>query len=126
MSFDFAPYAIIGFLVLCSLIQCIGDRIKYMKYESAKATIKNIVCEKDSDHNDYYLLDVDYCTEYGKYGSSTLTVYSRYKIGETLDARYDKEKDELLIERSNFKFNIIISFVVMIICIVKIIGVLKE
>lgn len=125
MSFDFIPYVIVGFLFLCGLIQCIGDRIKYMKCEPAKATIKNIVCEKDSDHNDYYLLDVDYCTEYGIYGSSRFKVHSRYKIGEVIDVRYNKEKDELVIEHSNFKFNIIMSCIVILFCVIKIVGVVK-
>lgn len=126
MLLDCLPYIIVILIFLGALVQCIKDTAKYMKCEPAKATVKNVTSKKDSDKHDYYLVDVDYCTEHGKYGSAKLTVHGRYKIGETLDARYNKEKDELILERGNFRINIIVSCVVMLICIIKIIGVVKS
>lgn len=125
MALDCLPYIIIGLIFLGALVQCIKDTVKYMKCEPAKATVKNVVNKKDSDNHDYYLVDVDYCTEYGKYGSAKIAVHGRYKIGETLDARYDKEKDELILEQGKFKINIIVACVVMLVCIIKIIGIVK-
>ena len=125
MLLDCLPYTVVILIFLGALIQCIKDTVKYMKCEPAKATVKNVASKKDSDKHDYYLIDVDYCTEYGKYGSARLTVRGRYKIGETLDARYDKEKDELLIGQDKFKLNIIAACVVILVCIIKIIGVIE-